>query len=426
MCHGERGRSRDGYGRHRGGAATADTVVATDAATARHAAARSPRIQGPSLDTRAAVLIDESSGRKLYAANGNAELPIASTTKLMTALVTLEHDPRLSRTVVQNDYYPAAADSQIGLVPGERMSVHDLMLAMLLPSADDAAEDLAYNIGGGSLPSFVAMMNARARQLGLLHTHYSTPIGLDTPGNYSSASDLVKLARYLLIHTPSSRMPSTSQRPSCRTGDRVRHVVNTNDLVGRVRWINGVKTGHTAAAGYVLVGSGTRDGMTLISAVLGTSSESARDANTLALLGWGFANFHSVQPVVAGRVLARLPVRGEQSVRIGVIGARTVTEVIPKRSRVTVRLELPRQLSAPRARHAIVGTAIVIAGPTTLARVPLLLERSVAVPATSATMLITRPFTFVPLVLLLAAAVWFILRRRERTRRSNAAGPEPA
>jgi len=210
------------------------------------------------------------------------------------------------------------------------------------------------------------------------------------------------------------------------TGSRVRHVANTNDLVGRVRWINGVKTGHTAAAGYVLVGSGTRDGMTLISAVLGTSSESARDANTLALLGWGLAHFQSVRPVVAGRVLARLAVRGEQSARVGVIGARTVTAVIPKRSRVMVALELPRRLTGPRARHAVVGTAVVVAGHTTLARVPLLLAQSVAAPATSATMLITRPFTLVPLVLLLAAAVWFILRRRERTRRSNAAGPEPA
>jgi len=149
------------------------------------------------------VLIDAGSGRELYADNAADQLPIASTTKLMTALVTLEHEPRLSRILTQNDYYPAAGYSQIGLVPEERMSVHDLMLALLLPSADDAAEDLAYNIGGGSLPKFVAMMNARARQLGLLHTHYSTPIGLDTPGNYSSASDLVKLA------------PCTCQGPFC-------------------------------------------------------------------------------------------------------------------------------------------------------------------------------------------------------------------
>lgn len=416
--------------RVRGLAAVCVAVAAATVCAAAPAAAAtsrlSPAAQAPSLDVRAAALLDESSGRELYADNGNEELPIASTTKLMTALITLEREPQLSRIFVQNDYYPAAADSQIGLVPGERMSVHDLMLALLLPSADDAAEDLAYNIGGRSLPSFVAMMNARARQLGLAHTHYSTPVGLDTPGNYSSASDLVKLARFLLLHQPFFAHAVDLPTAVLSTGSVARHVVNTNDLVARIPWINGVKTGHTAAAGYVLVGSGTRDGITLISAVLGTSSESARDANTLALLGWGFANFRRVRPVVGGRVLARLPVRGEQNVRVAVIAARSVTEVIPKHSQVAVRLELPRELSAPRAQHAAVGTAVVVAGATTLARVPLLLARSVAAPPTSATMLITRPFTLVPLVLLLAATAWFILRRRERTRRSNAAGPEPA
>ena len=100
----------------------------------------------------------------------------------------------------QNDYTAAAVDSQIGLEPGERMSVHDLLLALMLPSADDAAEDLAYNVGHGSVARFVGMMNAEARALGLRHTHYSTPIGLDTPGNYSTAADLVKLADYDLTH----------------------------------------------------------------------------------------------------------------------------------------------------------------------------------------------------------------------------------
>src|SRR6201999_4620723 len=103
--------------------------------------------------------------------------------KLMTALVVLEHVHKLSTVFTQNDYTAASVDSQIGLEPGERMSVHDLLLAMMLPSADDAAEDLAYNVGHGSVARFVAMMNARARELHLTHTHYTTPIGLDTPGN---------------------------------------------------------------------------------------------------------------------------------------------------------------------------------------------------------------------------------------------------
>ena len=169
------------------------TVLALGSANAPPASRR----RRPGAGARAATLIEAGSGEQLYGRNANSRQAIASATKLMTALITLEHALGLA-TVHAVRYRSAAADSQIGLVPGERMSVHDLLLALMLPSADDAAEDLAFNVGRGSVASFVGMMNARARQLGLVHTHYSTPIGLDTPGNYSSASDLVKLARFLI------------------------------------------------------------------------------------------------------------------------------------------------------------------------------------------------------------------------------------
>ena len=156
----------------------------------------------PHLTARAGVLIAPQTGQTLYGAGAHRELPIASTTKLMTALVVLQHVRSLNSLFTQPHYYPAAVDSQIGLVPGERMTVHDLLIALMLPSADDAAEDLAYNVGYGpghtslsaAVAHFVSMMNAQAHALGLRQTHYSTPIGLDTPGNYSTASDLVKLA----------------------------------------------------------------------------------------------------------------------------------------------------------------------------------------------------------------------------------------
>src|SRR6202011_2379807 len=107
---------------------------------------------------------------------------------------------------------------------------------------------------------FIGMMNARARELGLSHTHYSTSSGLDTPGNYSTASDLVKLASYELTHHKTFARFVALPGAVLKTGDHVRYVANRNDLVGRVSWINGVKTGHTLGAGYVLVGSGTQGG----------------------------------------------------------------------------------------------------------------------------------------------------------------------
>jgi serine-type D-Ala-D-Ala carboxypeptidase (penicillin-binding protein 5/6) len=382
----------------------------------------------PHMSARAAVLIERSTGRRLVGDNADARLAIASTTKLMTALVTLEHVHRLSRIFTQNNYYPAAADSQIGLVPGERMSVHDLMVAMLLPSADDAAEDLAYNVGRGSIGRFVAMMNARARQLGLTHTHYSTPSGLDTPGNYSSASDLVRLASYVLTHQPFFARVVAERSAVLHTGSRPRYVVNRNDLVGRYTWINGVKTGHTAAAGYVLVGQGTRDGMTLISAVLGTSSEGARDANTLALLDYGFRTFHFVTPIHGGAVLARPTVRDRPGVHASVLASRSFTTLARRGAPVRVVVRVPGELAGPLPRHAVVGTAEVRAGGRVLARIPLLLaEKLPAVsPLTLAARFLTRGTTLVMLVALLLLAGGFVGLRHWRARDRDAKALEGA
>jgi D-alanyl-D-alanine carboxypeptidase (penicillin-binding protein 5/6) len=385
------------------------------ASPSRAAAAKPPR-----LTARAAELIVAGSGQGLYGYAEGRRLAIASATKLMTALVTLERVP-LRAEFAQNNYYPASVDSQIGLVPGERMTVHDLLLAMLLPSADDAAEDLAYNVGRGSVARFVALMNARAAQLGLLHTHYTTPIGLDTPGNYSSAGDLVKLAAFLLAHEPFFARAVALPRATLKTGP-VRHVTNRNDLVGRVRWINGIKTGHTLDAGYVLVGSGVRDGMSLISVVLGTPSESARDGDTLALLRYGFANFHSVTPVVAGTVLAQPSVQDQQR-HAQLIAASTFTRVLPRDTRVQIRVQAPRQLAGPLARGARIGSVTVLAGGRPIARIPLLLAR--AVPAVGslarAGEFLLRPSTLLPLILVLGAAAAAAVFRRQRSRAKAAA-----
>ena len=138
------------------------------------------------------------------------------------------------------------------------MRVRDLLRAVLLPSANDAAATLAVCVGG-SRAAFVARMNARARQLGLDHTHFSTPIGLDDAGNYSTAADLARLA---IAARGDAFLRQTMDMRSAvlRSGDHLRTVVNRNTLVQEVPWVDGVKTGHTNAAGYILVASGTRDG----------------------------------------------------------------------------------------------------------------------------------------------------------------------
>ena len=350
------------------GAVLAATLGSTSAA-----AAPGPPLPG----VRAAALIEESSGQQLFGRSENAEGAIASTTKLMTALVTLNH-ARLRDVFTHPDFYLPPQDSQIHLEPGERMSVHDLLIALMLPSADDAAEDLAYNVGHGSVSRFVAMMNARARELHLTHTHYTTPIGLDTTGNYSSAHDLVTLARYLLSSEPFIRVVVSKKSAVLRTGNHIRHVSNLNDLVARYSWVNGVKTGHTLQAGYVLVASGTRNGMTLIDVVLGTSSEAARDASALALLNYGFAHFGLRTPVHVGEVLARAAVKNDTHHRARLIAAAGYTHVFPRSARVRVRVRAPAQLTGPLPAHAVVGSAAVVVGGRVQARIPL--ELAAALP----------------------------------------------
>jgi D-alanyl-D-alanine carboxypeptidase (penicillin-binding protein 5/6) len=377
----------------------------------------------PQLSVRSAILVEPTTGQVLYGVRPQEEVAIASATKLMTALLTLEQVRQLGTVFTQNNFYPAAVDSQIGLVPGERMTVHDLLLALMLPSADDAAEDLAYNLGHGSVSRFVGMMNARARELGLHHTHYTTPSGLDTPGNYSTAAELVKLASYDLAHSPYFARIVALPHAVLHSGNQVRYVINRNILVSEYPWINGVKTGHTGAAGYVLVASGHRDGMTLLSVVLGTSSEAARDANTLALLDYGFANFRRVTPIRAGEVLARPTVAYRTGEHAALVAATGLTRVIARRAGVQVRVQAPAQLTGPVRRHARLGTAVVLVGGRPVARIPLLLAR--ALPAVSsltiAARFITRPLMLVLLVLAAAVPLALALGIRQR-RRARAGG----
>jgi serine-type D-Ala-D-Ala carboxypeptidase (penicillin-binding protein 5/6) len=394
---------------------------ATPAVAATPAAAKAPP---PALSVSAAALYAPATHQLLYGVNAHKRVAIASTTKLMTALIVLQHVHKLSTVFTQNDYTAAAVDSQIGLEPGERMSVHDLLLALMLPSADDAAEDLAYNVGHGSVARFVGMMNAEARALGLRHTHYTTPIGLDTPGNYSTAADLVKLADYDLTHSAYFARIVALPRATLYSGSHVREVTNRNDLVGRYPWIDGVKTGHTLDAGYVLVASGHRGGMALISAVLGTDSETSRDANTLTLLDYG-TSFRVWTPVRRGQLMARPTVKDQADLHPDIAAASGYSRILPRSAHVRVKVAVPHQLIGPLPAQAVVGTATVTDGRRVLARIPLVLtQRLPAVSGlTRVTRFVTRPLALA-VIAVAAASAALLLRNVRRRRRIGRRGRE--
>jgi D-alanyl-D-alanine carboxypeptidase (penicillin-binding protein 5/6) len=371
----------------------------------------------------AAALYVPATGQTLYADHAEVQRPIASTTKMMTALVTLQHIHDLDTVFTYPDYHQAADDSQIGLRPGDRMTVRDLVTAMMLPSADDAAEDLADNVGHGSVSRFVSWMNADARRLGLHHTHFATPIGLDTPGNYSTAADLARLAEYDLAHFPFFAHVVKLAHATLSTGPET-EVANLNLLVGEYPWVTGVKTGHTSGAGWVLVASGQRDGMRLISSALGVETDAGSDEDALALLDYGYAHFALRTPVRADEVVARMRVKDRPGLRVPVRAVRSWTRVLARDADVHVAVDLPRQLSGPLPPGAIVGSAEVRDGAQTLARVPIVLDRRLngVSRLTLVIRFVTRPWSLAVIVIVLIALALLVFggfRRAGRRRTAS-------
>lgn len=330
-------------------------TVALMLSLAGTAAARLPR---PSLQSASAgIVIDARSGAILLQKHPDAHRSIASTTKLMTALLVLEHD-RMNAVFTAPAYNALPAESKINLRQGERMKVRDLLTALLLESANDAAVDLAVGTAG-SRDAFVSLMNRRARALGLKNTHYANPIGLDSPRNYSTARDLATLAHRLMAD---KRFAAIVDRPRARleSGSHPRTVHNRNLLIGRYRFVDGVKTGHTIAARYVLVGAGHGNGGKVISVVLGEPGEAARDGDTLALLRWGIDQFHKVTILRAGQRVAYAKVAGDDKLRIPLITRRRATFTLRRGQKLRLRVHAPAELEGPLPAGRRVGSVDVV------------------------------------------------------------------
>ena len=330
----------------------------------------------PTIAAPQAILLEPDTGDVLFARRPHDRRPVASTTKLMTALLVLE------RTSPDDVFTAAAyrpvssAETRIGLRAGERMKVRDLLRALLLASANDAAKTLAQRTAG-STAGFVDLMNRRARELRLTDTHYSNPIGLDDAANYSSAADLARLTarlRRIAFFARTVALP----RARLTSGRGMRMVENRNDLVGSHRYVNGVKTGHTLGAGYVLVGSATRRGVTVVSAVLGEPGEAARDADTLALLDYGLSRLRSVRILSPARPVARVAVRHRERARVGLVPIRTVRWVMRRGEHARVDIRAPRVLEGPLPAGARSGVAIVRVRGRVVARVALITAAPVA------------------------------------------------
>jgi D-alanyl-D-alanine carboxypeptidase (penicillin-binding protein 5/6) len=264
----------------------------------------------PPISARAAELYDATTGKTLLAVNANREMPMASTTKIMTAVVALTYGKLDQSITVGAD--AVALDNQgtsiAGLKLGEKLTLRELLYCLMLPSGDDAAIAIADGVGG-SEAGFVALMNLEAGLLGLSHTHYANPHGLDQPGHYTTASDLVKLTSYAMRSPTFAKVVDTAAITLPANATHHTYLLtNTNELLPgepfAYRGAVGVKTGFTGGAGYCLVFISTRPQGTLIGVVLGEPLYNGRFTDATALLNWGYAQLAPTAPPPAATATA--------------------------------------------------------------------------------------------------------------------------
>jgi D-alanyl-D-alanine carboxypeptidase (penicillin-binding protein 5/6) len=396
----------------RRGAPAAAAALALLIAPAAHAqSGAGPRISAPS-----AVAVEASTGAVVFARAPAERRPIASATKLMTALLAVE-GAALQDVLTVAPYAANPAESLAGLTEGERITVRDLLEGLLLASGNDAAVTLAVGISGDQA-SFVSEMNARARALGLRDTRFTDPIGLGA-GNVSSPRDLVRLAA-AARRDPFLRRTMDRPRARITSGGRRRTIANRNLLVREVPWVNGVKTGRTEQAGYVLVGSGTRDGVTVLSAVLGAPTEQARMDDTLRLLRAGMRRFEQATLVRRGAPVATAGLEHRDGEEVALVAGADVRRVVPRGARAALRVvRAPGEVAGPLPAGARVGEAEVALRGRAVARVPLVTGAPVAAATTGERLgsVLTRPLTVALVAVLLACSLALLLLRRRVLRR---------
>lgn len=248
----------------------------------------SNKINNPELNARIALIYDRASGRIIYEKNGNKQTPMASTTKILTAIVTLENAD-LKETVTIESKAAGIGGSRLGLKKNDKITVNDLLYGLMLRSGNDAAVALAIHVGG-SIEGFADMMNKKAEELGLTNSHFVVPHGLDNEGHYTTAYELAKMADYAL-NIPKFKEIVSNKSATIYINGYPKAINNTNKLLGSVSGVYGVKTGFTNGAGRCLVSSCKRGELDIITVIIGADTNNQRTADTKELIEYAFNNF---------------------------------------------------------------------------------------------------------------------------------------
>ena len=324
-------------------------------------AAAAPQLD---LNCRAAILIEQGSGRVLYEKNADERVPIASITKVMTLLLAFEavHDGRLTMEtpVPVSEHAYHMGGSQIWLEPGEHFTLDEMIKAICVSSANDAA---VAELVGGSEPAFVEQMNARAASLGMEQTSFRNACGLDAEGHLSTARDVAAMSRTILNTCPEVLHYTGIWTDTLRGG--ATQLVNTNKLLRRYEGITGLKTGTTGGAGICISASATRNGLSLIAVILGAPSSADRFDAATTLLDYGFGAYEAAPlPKLEAQPL-QITVRGSAAGSVPLdYSALPETVLVEKGSGASLHTELtlPEELEAPVERGQTLGKATVYQG----------------------------------------------------------------
>lgn len=321
----------------------------------------------PETAAAAHILIDARSGRVLSAHNGTQRRSIASTTKIMTCLVALEHSALSDTVTVKREQLRKG--SSMYLAEGEVVTVEQLLYGLMLPSGNDAAECLAAHCGGGDRARFIAWMNEKAAALGMTETAFMNPSGLDEAGHYSCARDMARLASCAMENATFVRLVSTV---SATVGTRT--MTNHNKLLASCAGCIGLKTGYTGDAGRTLVTCVERDGLRLVAVTLCDGNDWA---DHTALYDYGFSTYRRAQGAKKGKQYGAVTVAGES---VPAVAEESVFYPLAEGEMLTVRAELPQTLDAPVRAGEVLGTLVVSCGETEVARVALVSAREVSAP----------------------------------------------
>ena len=245
----------------------------------------------PIINSRIGVIYDRKSGRVIWGKNDNKRVAMASTTKIMTCIIVLEN-ANLNEEVTVSSRAAGTGGSRLELKKGDKITIHDLLYGLMLRSGNDAAVALAEHVGGDK-EGFAKLMNNKAKELGLKDTHFVTPHGLDNPEHYTTAYELAQITDYALKNETFAKIVNTKDYTISINGYS-KGLTNTNELLGYLQGVNGVKTGFTNNAGRCLVTSVNRNNFEIITVVLGADTKKIRTADSIKLIEYAYKNYLSL------------------------------------------------------------------------------------------------------------------------------------